>query len=772
VLALSLFVGLGIVGSTAVFIAFFPVTVERLGFKVFSAWLRTWWDEDAKLLGPVGLERAGDHDEVPGPPRFPPPGPRGLLARGLRDGGCYHARVTRGLEGVRVRLGRELALLGVCLAVGACGNCGGSSGGSSGSARRLVADGGSGRSGNGGKAGTITINGLGASLDLGRSGDLSGVLPSLPALSDYTQDLGDNPLTVTRDRELTSGDPIVGDDGVNAPTGITVAKGATLTLGCSFEWLQINLVHDLVVNGTLAVARVPDSLSSCSLEVHAANVWIGGRILSQGGDAERGADGGDGGSVSMVVQAHYFLSGAIIATGGAGDRGGRGGGIAVGTVGPPYAGSATPGIIAVTGLQDSSGGEGRSGVGGDAGSSLPAANASGLGSCNVLLAGTIRADGGKGTAGGGAGGLVNAFACTVGWVVSTGAVESMGGDATAEGPGGAAGQVLFGSTGGILYVGGSLRTRGGAAAGAGTGGDGGLIDLTAENSQGVNRPLGVHLAADVDLSGGGGAAGGRAGRVDILDFGSDGGVGVFLYGYQKISAAGGAGTSGGGAGGALYVYNASRVDSGGAVTEGNTVNHVDVSLAGGAASAGAGGAGGLFSFAGMNLIPSVTDGSIDLRGGSGATDGGAGGKLALSAGVSLASSGTVQASGGAAGTGRGGAGGELTVTVGGSSGTISVAGPFTASGGGSLDGAGGAGGAITCQAGTTTTVSALLTADGGSAVSTGGGGGAVSLASGATPTALGAAVSVRGGAGGTVGLVGQLTVDGTAMSLINGQYHP
>jgi hypothetical protein len=48
VLALSLFVGLGIVGSTAVFIAFFPVTVERLGFKVFSAWLRTWWDEDAK----------------------------------------------------------------------------------------------------------------------------------------------------------------------------------------------------------------------------------------------------------------------------------------------------------------------------------------------------------------------------------------------------------------------------------------------------------------------------------------------------------------------------------------------------------------------------------------------------------------------------------------------------------------------------------------------------------------------------------------------------
>jgi hypothetical protein len=48
VLGLALFVGLGIVGLTAVFIAYFPVTMERLGFRAFSAWLRTWWDEDAK----------------------------------------------------------------------------------------------------------------------------------------------------------------------------------------------------------------------------------------------------------------------------------------------------------------------------------------------------------------------------------------------------------------------------------------------------------------------------------------------------------------------------------------------------------------------------------------------------------------------------------------------------------------------------------------------------------------------------------------------------
>ncbi len=48
VLGLALVVALGIVGLMAVFIAWFPAMLERLGFKKFAAWLRTWWDEDAK----------------------------------------------------------------------------------------------------------------------------------------------------------------------------------------------------------------------------------------------------------------------------------------------------------------------------------------------------------------------------------------------------------------------------------------------------------------------------------------------------------------------------------------------------------------------------------------------------------------------------------------------------------------------------------------------------------------------------------------------------
>lgn len=48
VVLLALFVGVGIFGLTGVFLAWFPWTVERLGFRGFGAWLRTWWDEDAR----------------------------------------------------------------------------------------------------------------------------------------------------------------------------------------------------------------------------------------------------------------------------------------------------------------------------------------------------------------------------------------------------------------------------------------------------------------------------------------------------------------------------------------------------------------------------------------------------------------------------------------------------------------------------------------------------------------------------------------------------
>lgn len=48
VLPLALMVGIGVFGLCGVLLAWFPWTMERLGFERFATWLRTWWDEDAR----------------------------------------------------------------------------------------------------------------------------------------------------------------------------------------------------------------------------------------------------------------------------------------------------------------------------------------------------------------------------------------------------------------------------------------------------------------------------------------------------------------------------------------------------------------------------------------------------------------------------------------------------------------------------------------------------------------------------------------------------
>lgn len=48
VLPLALVAAVGLIGIMAVFVAHFPYTVERLGFRRFGGWLRGWWDKDAR----------------------------------------------------------------------------------------------------------------------------------------------------------------------------------------------------------------------------------------------------------------------------------------------------------------------------------------------------------------------------------------------------------------------------------------------------------------------------------------------------------------------------------------------------------------------------------------------------------------------------------------------------------------------------------------------------------------------------------------------------
>ncbi len=47
-LGLAFMVAVGIFGLSGVFLAWFPWTMERVGLRRFAAWLRTWWDEDAR----------------------------------------------------------------------------------------------------------------------------------------------------------------------------------------------------------------------------------------------------------------------------------------------------------------------------------------------------------------------------------------------------------------------------------------------------------------------------------------------------------------------------------------------------------------------------------------------------------------------------------------------------------------------------------------------------------------------------------------------------
>jgi hypothetical protein len=47
-LAYGLLSSLGVLGLSTVFVAWLPWAAERLGLRRFGAWLRTWWDEDAR----------------------------------------------------------------------------------------------------------------------------------------------------------------------------------------------------------------------------------------------------------------------------------------------------------------------------------------------------------------------------------------------------------------------------------------------------------------------------------------------------------------------------------------------------------------------------------------------------------------------------------------------------------------------------------------------------------------------------------------------------
>jgi hypothetical protein len=549
-------------------------------------------------------------------------------------------------------------------------------------ALRMEMSGGRGRTGAGGSGGELWAYSYGGDVAV-RTG---GALPALPSYTYVAPALGDNPLTVSSSTTLTVGGALVGDDGVNPATGLWVKRGVTLELvpgeGSSTVWFTLSA--GLLVDGTLRLAATPGTLDSASLEISAASGAISssGRIDASGLDGDAETDGGDAGYVDLEIQGDFYNRGTIVTRGGKGANGGSGSSLDV---------TVASGWVVNTGVADSSGGQGLAGVGGSAGGTEIWGRWSEGGTGSAYNSGELVARGGDGSTGGGNGGWVYFSGCQHGWTVSTGVLDGSGGDATVDGPGGAANGIDVEASGDQVFVKGMLRARGGNGAGAGAGGDGESAGVSSNEAwSGTNERLGVWLAATVDVSGGDGATGGGAGELEVMDDGMGDTAGVHLLGYATLSARGGDGATAGGAGGSLELYSYrywGEVPEGTPLI-GSVTNEAVLDVRGGVGADGAGGSGG---YAGVHteydgggieaLDRSVASkGKILAGGGDGTTEGGWGGYVYLYDHFLLESVAPIDVSGGDGGTGAGGGGG-----------TVEASGELVVKVTGDIDASGGAG---------------------------------------------------------------------------------
>ena len=675
-----------------------------------------------------------------------------------------------------MRLTKTAALLGAILALAACGKSS-----SSKTPNQLSVHGGKASAGVGGSAGGIYVYAQGGQITVKTDGGL----PALPTWTYTAPALGANPLTIDADTAFTVGATVIGDDGVNPATGIWVKSGATVTLTPETEpTVSIIVPEGILIEGTVVMAPLAGTRNSSSLHIEAQNAAVRGSVRAVGADGATGESGGDGGAISGLVSNDVFITGSVLSTGGKGDTGGNGGEIDITVEGPTWAVDVTPSTIAVTGVVDSSGGEGLAGVGGAAGGAEVWGSWSYDGACNFFNSGAFRSRGGDGTTGGGDGAYLYASSCAVGSTVNKGTFDSSGGSATVDGPGGAAPAdyaLEIEAADGVMYAGGKLLAMGGKGAGTGQGGAGGDIHINADLMDVAAAPsLGVHVAARIDASGGEGATGGPGGIIEVYDDGAPTDAGITLHNYATLDCTGGAGTTAGGEGGDCEVYPYDRYDAdlGGNVV-GPLLNQAKVDASGGDASDGAGGGGGYvwvgtwidntgYTLLSPETVLTDSGGAILARGGKGTTTGGAGGQVEIYDEVALFSKATIDVSGGAGGTDVGGAGGGVHAY---GPAAVTVTGKILASGGTSASADGGAAGGVACDA--VTASLAAVAADGGAgATATGGNGGTVTLTSSTPASTLTGTISVRPGAGTTAGVEGTFTMDGTPMTLTEGRYSP
>ena len=502
-------------------------------------------------------------------------------------------------EEVIVRLDRtaSLALMGAFLALAACKR---GSSGSSEPAPVFTVHGGAGSDGAGGEGGEIYVGGSGSTVVVKQDGGLG----TLPTWTYTAPNLGANPLTIDADTAFTVDGPPTGDDGINPATGIWVKSGATVTLSPpdGEDTSEISLSDGLLVEGTIVLAPLAGTGNASSLGIEAKSIAVRGTVQATGADAATGEAGGNGGDLTASVSESFFLTGKVLTNGGQGDTGGIGGDIDVGVAGPEWSVDVTPGVIAITGRADASGGVGLAGAGGGSGDVNIYGSWDAGGACSFFNSGTVRANGGNGTTEGGKGQYVYVSACRVGSAVNTGTLEASGGSATTEGGGGATDFVEIDSLFGITYAGGTLSSSGGKGAGAGAGGAGGEIDIFSYGQYydwaygygPEGQAVGVHVAAKrLDASGGDGATGGAGGTVNVWNGGLTIDEGVTVAGFGILDLAGGGGTTLGGQGGSATIESHERYDA--TLDDyllGTVENGVRIVATGGDASAGVGGHGG------------------------------------------------------------------------------------------------------------------------------------------------------------------------------------
>src|SRR5690554_861348 len=471
--------------------------------------------------------------------------------------------------------------LATALALSACG--GSSSSGGGGGTLKMAGGLGGADGGNGGDGGEVNINLItGGDIILG-AGPAPNTSFSPTNLNKAPTELGANPLVVTADMTLTyvaafGSKPTAGtyylsgaggggynirkSDGdlaafnaAEVVSGLEIARGATLTVSPNngATLAQLNLVHDVIVKGTLASAEVSATVVS-NLELNAASV-----LIHRSGTVTTAASqpGQNAGYIDIYPDYSFINQGKVLSYGADNAAGAAGDG-AYQYVDADY-------YFENTGLMDAHGGRSEDNVGGYAGWIDVYTN---YGDC--VNSGDVLAYGGFGELGGGDGNDIYFYADIVGDVKISGTVAFYGGDAGAGAgaDGGDADYLDLYSYGGGIYSTANIQGWGGSTLAVdGDGGDGGYIE--AYNYEGghyeTSPVVGVNIAGRIDMNGGNAVATGTGNGGDVdsdgiyidVNYSSDehanGRQDVVLH-FSKVDMNGGHGNDGGN-GGDIYLYN-------------------------------------------------------------------------------------------------------------------------------------------------------------------------------------------------------------------------